>query len=202
MFVVNKFVMKLIYSIVFCMILSAASAQQTYHNRAFGIAIDIPAGWIEGTPKGIDSNLEFSNKERTALLEKEGSVYLVNFHKSYVVWTDELIPKIQINTVIKPEKTFAEFKKEATASADKLKKNLSDFEYIQRPEEITISGIRSIYFIIQYTMVINGKEMNIRNHTYAIPYQNYLFHISLVDGLSNDCTALFENLIKTIKVGL
>ena len=51
-------------------------------------------------------------------------------------------------------------------------------------------------------MVINGKEMNIRNHTYAIPYQNYLLHISLVDGPSEDCTAIFENLIKTIKIEL
>ena len=194
--------MRLIYSIVFCMIFIASSAQQTYHNKAFGISINIPAGWMEGTPKGVDSNLQLSKKERTALLEKEGSVYLVNFFKLFVTGSDGLIPKIQINTVIKPEKTFADFKKEAIASADKLKKNLSDFEYIQRPEEITISGIKSIYFIIQYTMVINGKEMNIRNHTYAIPYQNYLFHISLVDGPSEDCTALFENLIKTIKVGL
>jgi len=184
------------------MIFIASSAQQTYHNKAFGISINIPAGWMEGTPKGVDSNLQLSKKERTALLEKEGSVYLVNFFKLFVTGSDGLIPKIQINTVIKPEKTFADFKKEAIASADKLKKNLSDFEYIQRPEEITISGIKSIYFIIQYTMVINGKEMNIRNHTYAIPYQNYLFHISLVDGPSEDCTALFENLIKTIKVGL
>ncbi|HYD90491.1 MAG TPA: hypothetical protein VEA37_03270, partial [Flavobacterium sp.] len=76
--------MRLIYSIVFCMIFIASSAQQAYHNKAFGISINIPAGWMEGTPKGVDSNLQLSKKERTALLEKEGSVYLVNFFKLFV----------------------------------------------------------------------------------------------------------------------
>ena len=78
-----------------------------------------------------------------------------------------------------------------------------DFAYIDPPTEITISEIKSVYFIGSYSMKSqNGDSINIRSRTYAIPYKNYLFQVNFIDGPTNeDCSKEFDNLIKTIKIG-
>lgn len=193
--------MKLIFTSVIILIFNMATAQTTYHNKAFGILAIMPQGWFKGSNSDTTKNLELTDQLRTNMLIEKGSVYLTDYFNGIASSKGGLTPKIQINTVLKTEKTFAEFKKETIRSAELLKKDLDNFQYLQRPAEINISGIKSLYFIIKYDMVVMGKKMHIRNHTYAIPYKNYLFHISLVDGETENCTEAFEKFIKTIKIG-
>lgn len=181
---------------------SAQKDWKTYTNKTFEISVDIPALWREGKPEGFDPETILDNKQRTAILEKEGSIYLVNFFEAYTILPKKgPSPKIQINAVYKPEVSFEEFKKEAIRSADKLDEYLDNFKYIRHAEEIIIAEIKSIHFEFSYTMVVEGKKVELRNHTYAIPFHDFLFHISMVDGLSHDSKQIFENFSKTIKIG-
>ena len=49
----------------------------------------------------------------------------------------------------------------------------------------------------------NGNELKVRSRTYAIPYKNYFFQVNFTDGqIGEDCNKEFEELVKTIKIGL
>ena len=44
--------------------------------------------------------------------------------------------------------------------------------------------------------------MKARARIYSIPYKNYFFQISMVDGqVEEDNSKLFDELVKTIKIG-
>ena len=89
-------------------------------------------------------------------------------------------------------------------SANGFKKYFEDFEFINEITEIEISGIKCVYFIGKFTMKTqNGQEMKVRSRTYAIPYKNYFFQLNFTDGqIGEDCTKEFDELVKTIKIGV
>lgn len=180
------------------LILYNASAQTKYTNNAFGISAIMPEGWEVGDYPDTTKDLKLNDAERTKMLKDKGSVYLTNYHKLYNPFRG---PKIQIDAIFKPEKTYEEFKKEAIISADKLKNHFKNFEYLQKPLEVTVGGIKSIHFIIKHDMMVAGIEMKVRNHIYGVPYKNYLFMISLTDIESDDCATVFDEFVKTINIG-
>lgn len=177
-----------------------AQAQRNYYNNAFGISITIPEGWLEANYPDTTFKLTLTDKERTELLERE-DVYLTSFFERRAMVKGGLIPKVQMNCIIKPESSFEEFKSKFIESTEHLVKQLENVKFIQKTEEITVSGIKSMHFVIEYSWEVAGTKMRTRNHTYAIPYKNYMFHISLTDGNSADCSAIFDELVKTVKVG-
>lgn len=134
---------------------------------------------------------------------RKGQIVLTAFIKYDPKTRPGLIPKIQINVRQKGVVDFQVFKAAMTQSAKSLKNYFDDFEFIQEPDEVEISGIKSVGFVGKFTMKTNdGQVLKARTRVYAIPFKNYFFQVNFTDGqVDEDCTEIFDELLKTIKIG-
>ena len=181
--------------------------QKTFVNKAYDFQIQEPEKWIETNNSELLKNLEKFEVDEENLSKlisnNKGSLLLTSFYKYNTKTHAGLIPTIQINIRLKGESNFEQFKSMITESSKNFKKYFEDFTYIIEPNEIEISGIKSVYFVGKFTMKTqNGQEMKVRSRTYAIPYKNYFFQLNFTDGQTGeDCNEEFDKLVKTIKIG-
>ncbi len=182
-------------------------AQKQFENKQYEFKIQEPNNWIEASNKELIKNLEkfdVTEENLTKLIsDNKGSILLTSFYKYNPKTHTGIIPTIQVNVRTKGNIDFTQFKNSMTESAKSFKTYFEDFEFIKNVTEIEISGIKSICFIGKFTMKTqDGQELKVRSRTYAIPYKNYFFQVNFTDGpLDEDCTAEFDGLVKTIKVG-
>ncbi len=187
--------------------LNLMSAQKQFENKQYEFKIQEPNHWIEASNKELIKNLEkfdVTEENLTKLIsDNKGSILLTSFYKYNPKTHAGIIPTIQVNVRTKGNIDFTQFKNSMTESAKSFKTYFEDFEFIKNVTEIEISGIKSICFIGKFTMKTqDGQELKVRSRTYAIPYKNYFFQVNFTDGpLDEDCTAEFDGLVKTIKVG-
>ncbi|WP_310556023.1 hypothetical protein [Flavobacterium sp.] len=199
---------RLIIIIVFIGLCFSVNAQKKFENKQYGFAIQEPKNWIEASNEVLKKNLvkfEVSDENLAKLIENsKGSILLTSFYKYDPKTTAGLIPTIQINVRNKPVDDFEYFKSLIIQSSKGFVKVFEDFEFIEEAKEIEISGINSVYFIGKFTMKgKDGQEMKVRSRTYAIPFKKYFFQVNFTDGQTGeDCTLEFDELIKTIKIGL
>ena len=181
--------------------------QKTFESKKFGFSMQEPKDWIVTTDEELKKNLEYfdiTNENLAAMMKTgKGSIMLTAYYKYEVGRKDGFIPKIQIDVLPRSTKDYQQFKTSITRSAESLKKYLEDYEFIQEPKEITISGTKSVVFIGKFTMRMqSGLEVKVRARVYAIPYRNYFFQVNFVDGqVEEDNSEFFDKLMKTIKIG-
>lgn len=201
--------MKRILPIILLILISITllNGQKTFENKKFGFSIQEPSNWIVTTNKELISNLEkfeFSEDGLARLLAVEkGSVVLTAFSKYDAKEKVGLIPTIQIRVRTGHARNFQAFKAAIIKSMENSKMLFENFEYVEEPKEVEISGIKSVLLITRFTARSkNGAELKAKSRIYAIPYKNYFFQLNFNDGQnSEDCTKLFDELVKTIKIG-
>lgn len=182
-------------------------AQKVFQNKEYGFQIQEPANWIEAGNKELLKNLEkfdvTENNLTKLLSDNKGSILLTSFYKYNPKTHSGVIPTIQINVRTKGNINFEQFKNAMKKSSESFKTYFDDFKFIRNASEIEISGITSIYFVGSFSMKTqDGQVLKVRSRTYAIPYKNYFFQINFTDGQNGeDCTAEFDGLVNTIKVG-
>ena len=169
--------------------------------------IEKPDNWIEINDSQLKKNfdkyelseeqLEHTVKELDSMLVLK-SIYKYN-PESYV----GLIPSIHIVVLRNETKDFSEFEKMVHNSVDEYKKFFSDFILIEKPKEVTISGIKSIYFVSEFSIYTeDNKVIKTRTSLYAIPNGNYFYQINFNDPeINNDNSELINQSIKSIKIG-
>lgn len=201
--------MKKFLPIILLILLSATVmwGQKTFENKKFGFSMQEPKGWVIATSEELKENLENFEitDEKLAGMLKTGkqAILLTAYYKYETDEKEGLIPKIQIDILPNKTKDYNHFKTSITRSAENLKKYFDDFEVIQEPTEIEISGIKSIVHIGKFSMkMLDGQILKARARVYAIPYKNYFFQVNMVDGqVEENNSALFDELVKTIKIG-
>lgn len=201
--------MKKILICISCLIIIVypSYAQEIFTNSQYGISIQTPTNWITADNKDLIKNLDkydLSDESLTSIIKNnKGSLLLSAFYKYDVKAHPGLIPTIQINVRTLGNVDFKTFKEMTIQSTEAFKKYFEDFEFEEKPHEIEISGIKSMAFIGKFTMKSSyGQEIKVRSRTIAIPYKNYFFQLNFTDGqFEEDSSALFEELIKTIKIG-
>jgi hypothetical protein len=201
--------MKKILPVILLILISTnvICGQKTFENKKFGFSMREPENWIAANSEEIKKNLEkieMSDEKFAEMLKTGKSAILLTAYYKYDVKKKEgLIPKVQVDISPNKTKDFQQFKSSITKSAESFKKYFEDHEFIQEPKEIVISGINSVYFIGKFTIKTQyGQEMKVRSRVYAIPYKNYFFQVNLVDGqVEEDNSKLFDELIKTVKIG-
>jgi hypothetical protein len=183
-------------------------SQKKFVNKEYEFEIQEPENWLAASNKVLLKNLEnFEVTEENLnklISNNKGSILLTSFYKYDPKTHAGIIPTIQINVRSKGKSDFEQFKSGMEQSANGFKKYFADFEFINEITEIEISGIKCVYFIGKFSMKTqNGKEMKVRSRTYAIPYKNYFFQLNFTDGqIGEDCTKEFDELVKTIKIGV
>ncbi|MFL9835923.1 hypothetical protein ABS768_00340 [Flavobacterium sp. ST-75] len=183
--------------------LSSAFAQKIYHNKGFGITIEIPQTWWEDNRNGFPAEIELSKSERKKILDDSNSVFLTLFYdRETIKEGGNYIPKMQFNVASNYEKDFKVLLKATENNVKIQKKFQPDFKLVKKPKEVKIAGIKSIGYVATYSMMVNGKTTTIRSFTYVIPYNNYVFHLNFTDEINGkDRSKEFEAAVKTIKIG-
>ena len=166
-----------------------------------------PENWIVTNREELKKNLERLEVSDKTMAEMwrtaKGSILLTAYYKYDLKKKAGLIPKIQIDVRPNPTENFQHFKSSITKSVTSFGNYFENYEFIQEPKEIVISGINSVFSISKFTIKsTDGQEMKVRARMYAIPYKSYFFQVNLVDGQSEeDNSKLFDELVKTIKIG-
>lgn len=197
------------FLLVFVLILASINvsfAQDIFENKEFGFSINHPANWIETNKSEILKNLEniYTDDEKLVQIinESKGSLLLNSFYKYNPKTHAGLIPTVQINVRANPAPE-SQFFNMMAQSAKGFKNYFEDFEFIEEPKEIEISGIKSVSFVGKFTMKTqNGQSLKVRSRTYAIPNGKYFFQVNFTDGqIDEDASLEFDALVKTIKIG-
>lgn len=153
--------------------------------------------------KSLES-YDFTDEELAKLIKNSDSTILSLIYIKYDPSSiSGLNPKIQIDIRKKSTKTFEQFKSSLTNSAETLKKYFDDLEFVTEPQETEVANIKSVYFVCKFTLKAQtGEQFKVRSKVFAIPYNDYFFQISFVDGQeTEDNSKLFDELLKTIKIG-
>lgn len=168
--------------------------------------MDEPQGWIVANNQDIMQNLEKLDlddaKVMKILEDRKGSLHLVSFYKYDPQTHPGLIPAIQINLREKRNKDWKAFRENLVKSAREMNKLLDEYEFMEEPKDVTIDGIKCLYFRTKFTMKTdNGQQYRVRNRMYIIPKKDYYFQINFTDGLLNeDCAAEFDRLVQSIAI--
>jgi hypothetical protein len=184
-----------------------AYGQETFVNKQYGFSMQEPKGWISTNKAYLTENLEkfeLTDVSLAKLLkDNNDSIVLAAFYKYELKTTAGLIPTIQIRVRTKTSTQYQEFKSAIVQSLEKAKHLLEEYEIVDVPKEINISGIKSVFIVSKFKMKgLNGQILKVRSRTYAIPFRNYFFQVNFTDEqVGEDCTAEFDKLVKTITIG-
>ena len=198
--------MKKLLFILLAVVSVSATAQMRYENKTFKFSMLEPQDWIWANSDDLKQNLDKLEIDEDDLAkivsDHKGSVLLQSFFKYDPQTHPGIIPAIQINVRERNNADFDLFKEQIVKSSRNLQRVYTDYTFDQDVTETKISGIKSLYFISKFTMKTdNGSEIRVRSRIYVIPMKDYYFQINMTDGvLSEDCSAEFEKLIKSIKI--
>jgi hypothetical protein len=179
-----------------------------FTSTEFGFSMLEPQGWTLAEKRVLDENvkqLDISTAAMDRRAAKE-NVLLFAFTKYVPNSRRGLNPKIEarvIATGLQRSLSFGEFQPAIIKAFQTLSGNHKSYSYLLEPTPIEVFGGKGVYQISRFTMRTKDRtEYYVRSRTYAIPYKTYYFQISFVDEVGGeDCSALFDELVKSIKIG-
>lgn len=172
-------------------------------SQPVGFYMEAPQGWHPVTTEGMVANLQaqIDPARMRQILTNMSSTTVLAVYQRYL--PDEhrgLIPKIQVSVRRNPAKTFDAFRTAIIKSTDQLRALFPDMTLIQPVHEVSVGGRRAVTFTANYTvdMKIAGK-LQVRSRTYAVPIDDSFFQLAFTDGSGEDCAAIFDALIGTVR---
>lgn len=184
----------------FCLL--TTSFRQT--SNSFTFSMKAPEKWNEITNEDIWNNIDkfkLTDSELNKYIsDHKGSVLLLAYLKYKQTEHPGLIPTIQVNLRINTTNNFKDFFLLMSKSAEDMKKHLNDYEFIDNPDTLLVGGKKAMFFSAKFTMSTkNGAIINARSRTYAVPNGDKFFQINFTDGDGEDCSKLYDELLKTIE---
>jgi hypothetical protein len=188
-------------------VVSASAQKGIFTSSEFGFSMLEPTGWTLTEKRILDENLK--QFEFTGAVDRfvtEDNILLFAFTKYVPNSRRGLNPKIEarvIATGLQRSLSFEEFRPAIIRAFQTLRSNHGSYSYLVEPTPIDVFGAKGVYQISRFTMRTRERtEYYVRSRTYAIPYKTYYFQISFVDEVGGeDCSALFDELVKSIKIG-
>ena len=200
----------LLTSLAMGFVIGVNAQQTTFRSSEFGFTMLEPKGWVLAEKKVLDESLMQMELPDTVfeklLHDDDGDVLLFAYTKFAPNSKPGLNPKIEARVIsnrLNRSLTFDEFRPAIVRAFQTLKGDLPAYSYIQEPTPIDFSGATGVYQISKFKMRTKERtEYHVRSRTYAIPYKTYFFQISFVDEVGGeDCSAVFDELVKSIKIG-
>ncbi len=179
-----------------------------FTSTEFGFSMLEPQGWTLTEKRVLDENVKQLDLSTAAMDRRatEDDILLFAFTKYVPNSRRGLNPKIEarvIATGLQRSLSFEEFQPAIIRAFQTLSGNHKSYYYLLEPTPIEVFGGKGVYQISRFTMRTKDRtEYYVRSRTYAIPYKTYYFQISFVDEVGGeDCSPLFEELVKSIKIG-
>jgi len=189
-------------------IITSVNAQGATFRSEFGFSMLEPKGWVLTEKKVLDESLmqmELSDATFQKILSDD-DILLFAYTKYVPNSRRGLNPKIEARVIsnrLNRPLTLDEFRPAIIRAFQTLKGDLPAYTYLQEPTSIDFVGASGVYQISKFKMRTKERtEFYVRSRTYAIPYKTYFFQISFVDEVGGeDCSPLFDELVKSIKIG-
>jgi len=181
-------------------------AQTDYQNDLVKLKMQSPTNWkYAGTDESKKNlkEIKFTDEQLKVISSSNnGIISQISYYKYNQDSVTGFIPTVKITVRLNPAKTFDEFKTIMINSANRLKLTLSDFEYLDQVKTVKLSDHNSIYYSCRYSITpASSEKFNVRTISYNIPRGRYFVSITFMDNDSTeDCSNLFNGIIKTIKI--
>lgn len=159
---------------------AAAGEPEVFNNPTAGLKLTKPASWhYVSAAQNLENikAMKLSDEEFHAAMKKYAAAPLVAMTKHPEPF-DDVNPSLKIN--IKP---FGGLKGRPPQDVVNLivpqfQKVFKDFELVQPPMEVEVSGIKSAYARMNYTMEIpDGRTFPITSELWIVPRGDYFFMI-------------------------
>ncbi len=165
---------------VLCAGTAASADPDVFHNPTAGLRVTKPAEWTYMTATQNMDNIKamkLSDEEFQAAMQKYATAPLVAMAK-YPEPFEDLNPSFKVN--IKP---YGGLKGKSPREMIKLvvpqfQRAFKDFSLVQPPTEVEVSGIKSAYARMTYTMEIpDGRTFPTTSELWIVPRGDYFFMI-------------------------
>ena len=198
----------LLVSLVGSFSVGIGAQDSIFRSSEFGFSMLEPKGWVLTEKKVLDESLmqmELSDATFQKMLSDD-DILLFAYTKYVPNSRRGLNPKIEARVIsnrLNRPLTLDEFRPAIIRAFQTLKGDLPAYTYLQEPTSIDFVGASGVYQISKFKMRTKERtEFYVRSRTYAIPYKTYFFQISFVDEVGGeDCSPLFDELVKSIKIG-
>ena len=184
-------------------LVAALTAAGSVQEAVF--AMPAPDGWHRINREGLVDNIQQEVKMGPAELRKllagsAASTFVVAYMKYQPAAHPGLIPKVQVTLHRNPARTFESFLKMISRSAEEPKAILPDFEFTDPPREVSVGGRRAVLFSGSFSLETKtAGRLKVRTRVYAVMNGDNFFQINFTDGPSDDCSAVFDWLVGTIR---
>ena len=181
-----------------------ASGQDAKEASASGFEMAPPPGWHSVGRLDLVENLgriQFSPEKLKALMaDFSRAAVVVSYMKYQPDAHYGLIPKVQVDLIRHTTKTFEQFRSSIVGNIDQLKRVLDDFVLTEPPSVVVVDGRQAV--LLKVTFRVPGPEgasLRVRSRIYGVPIGDTFFQINLSDGPDDDCAAVFDRLVSTIR---
>jgi hypothetical protein len=180
-------------------------AQDRLEIKKLGFSMDIPNNWISVNNDEILKNLDnydLTDKQLDELLKSNNSSLNISTYTKYDSRKyNGIIPTIKIRTVSNNSIDSAEFLKFVQNSNESAKKALTNFRFIDNPVITQISNNDVVQFSVQFSLINQGKQYEIKSNSYYILRKGYYISLNFIEEIGKeDNNSLFEKLINSIEI--
>lgn len=164
--------------------------------------IDEPIDWVPITSSYIRNNIDRHNVEsaKQFLKESHDSSKVIYAYKKYKTEKlKSLNPAIKIEIRNNSHQTNSDFFESIKSELYSWNKYFNDFKVIEEPTIIEIDNMKAMIFSITYNYKDNDTIWQARSKAIAIPNGNKSYQLFFNDGMNDDCSQVFNDLISSIR---
>jgi hypothetical protein len=191
--------------LVFCASIAMAANPSVFNNPTAGFQLTKPTDWNYVTAAQNMDNIKamkLNDEEFHAAMQKYATAPLVAMTK-FPEPFDDVNPSFKVN--LKPYGGLKGRSPQEIISlvVPQFQKTFKNFALVQPPSEVEVSGIKSAYTRINYTMEMpDGRTFPTTSELWIVPRGDYFFMIGA--GTRQDektgSREEIQNIIKTVKI--
>lgn len=179
-------------------------SQEKFEVKNIGFSIDVPENWIVLENKDVLENLNNydlnDEAKRDFFLSSNKASELVTYSKYDPKQYKGVIPtiKIRIRELKSHNKDFLKFVEDSNL---KVKEQLHNFSYIEKPKISNVSNRTVVQFATLFSMFQNKQEFEIIAYSYYILKEGYYISINFIEEYKKEDNYLFfQNLINSVEL--
>ncbi len=181
------------------------NSKQIKDDNLGEFSLPLPQNWLDKSDLNLKKNLSkynFDDDELKAILKSNrGSIPVLVYLKYDPSTYSGPIPTIQVNLRPNQQLDFARFKNDMKVSMEKMGANFNNYRVLEPLEEITVDNVKGLKFKVQFDLESQeGEAWTIRSWSYVFPIGRYFYQINFSDNEGENCEALYEELIKKVKI--